>query len=237
MATTCNSGTKWQYSGYYSSNYSNAGASGDIDFSNMTVANTSDQHAIIYLSSGSESDPLAVTGSDWLQAGYGIGTVDAATATSTEVYEEASDQNTQGGAVAHFYSYSLGNYWFETYYTGETNSQGYGLYQAWYVNSQNAYNLGSVWSINPEANSFSATFEGDTWAGTENCPSIGWGLLGSTGNINNVTSTSATQLDILTSAGSWVQWAAGRIATTKVVTGNYSLTTYNQYYLFKPAAD
>lgn len=236
LISQCSSGTGYQYSGYYSSNYTNAGLQGDIDVSKLNVGNINNQHALIYVSSQSKADGNAGAGSDWLQVGYGKGDVDNNITGTVAVYEEASDYNTSGGAgpVAHWYNYDIGNHYFMTYYQGQTDSHGRGLYKAWYGLGSNSHYLGEAWEVGPTANRLFGQFEGDTFiGGSENCPSLSWGLYGSTGDISNVKKTVNTEMMILNSSSSWVDWAYGKIATTLHLNGNYSLTDYNAYDLFE----
>ena len=239
-SSTCDAGINpiYQYSGWYASNFANEGLQGDIDFSDLSVEDTNNQHALLYLSSFSEADPNAGAGNDWLQVGYGVGAVDATATPTTMVYREESDYSTGSGPVAEFFDYNLANHYFQTYFQGETDSKGRGLYKAWYALGANQHFLGEAWEVDPTQNRFFGQFEGATAAlNSDNCPSINWGLLGSTGNIDDVTSNAETELEILNSTPSWVQWAYGHISTTNHLDGNYSLTTQELYYLFEPQGD
>lgn len=236
----CNvgSGNLYQYSGWYASNFANRGIEGDIDFDDISVEYPALQHALLYLSTFSTSDPNAGYGNDWVQGGYGIGSVDQTSTSDTDVYEESSDYSTDGGQgpVAHFGDYDLGNHYFQAFYQGQTDGQGRGLYDMWYGLGANRVFIGSAWEVNPTGNQLYGQFEGEIDAGVDaTCPLLNWGLLGSTGDINNPTSTASTQLNIRDNDPAWVQWAYGTITTTVNLQGHYSLTTYEQFYLFEPA--
>jgi hypothetical protein len=239
-ATQCagSSTPVYQWDGWYVSNYANRGVEGDIDFTDISVQNPSYQHGLLYLSSNSSVDSNnSYDGYDWVQAGYGIGSVDAAYTSSTKVYEENEDYST-GGAVASYFTYSLGNHYYQMFFDGTTDSQGRGQYLAYYGLGSNQHYLGQSWEVNPTGNRFFAQFEGTTWNATYNCPYIDWGLLGSTGNINSPTSTSSTQLQIYDNNPAWVQWNYANITTSaNSPSGNYTLTTYDQFYLTEQQGD
>ena len=223
----------YQYRGYYTTKFANQGVEGTIDVDNLKVDDPDHQHALLYLTSQSQADGNAPYGSDWVQVGYGAGTVDASEVDVNHVYMEKTDYTTSPTAT--FYSYDTGNQYFQVFWTQETDSSGRGQYYGVYGTGSDTHVISKAWHVDPNKVQFFAQFEGATDTSTvENCPLLNWGLLGSTGDINNVQENSNTELTIFNTQTSTVDWSPS-IDTTNHdgYPGNYGLITWNEYDLIE----
>lgn len=100
-------------------NYANEGLERYIDGANFSVIDPNNSHALAYLDA-SDQDPNLSLGQDWLQVGFGVGSVDNAFTYNAEVYVEDHDVNSNPTPYAAFYpQFSLGNDFFTTYFTGQ----------------------------------------------------------------------------------------------------------------------
>jgi hypothetical protein len=169
-----------------------------------------------------QSDSLAHASYDWLQVGYGIGKVDSALVDGEQVYEEASDPNSDGGngPIAHFFpDEPLGNNNFESYNTAQTSSafsdhQTRTLYQGY----EGADYLGEAWILNGNSVRLQAALEADSWAAQQVACPTGDPLFGTTGTAGSY--NLFTELLIMKgSDGGWHEWTSGSFPNT----GNYSV--------------
>lgn len=233
--TTCSGNGTFDYAGYLAYHFANQGVEGDLDGENLGVASVSTEHALQYVSAQNKSDSKAGFGYDWLQAGYGVGHVDAAQTSTEEVYEESSDLNSSGGngPVAHFYADPLGNNLFVVYNTGQS---GYGgtrdLYEAWEYSGSTAYGLGSSWQLTPKSDQLLAQIEGDNFAsGSQACPSVGDALFGTNGQDGQAGDT----MHVYNDSSTWVAWTPTNVpsTTTHLNSPPYNLATTTQYDVFR----
>ena len=188
---------------------------------------------MVYLSSDSQADSNASNGADWVQVGYGVGTVDAAEVDVAHVYMEKTDYTT--GLTATFYNYTVGNQYFSVYFDGETDGNGRGQYFGTYGHGSDFHIIGKAWHVNPTAVRFFAQFEGETWSSSlENCPLSNWTLFGSTGDPNNIQKTASSKLIIDNTSSTQIDWSTS-VATTNHngYPGSYNLNTVSQYDLFE----
>lgn len=220
----CGSGG-YSWGGYYTTNHANQGILGDINYASGDFTLNSGVHALNYVDASSQADASAAYGNDWLQAGYALGQIDTADATTPQVYVESNDQN--GGPNARIFAnseYPLGNHWFETEYSGEYSS-GRGYYLATYSLNYNL--LWTAWEVDPTYTQQYAQVEGSANSG-DYCPTISNSLFGTNGNELSPNWNSNTQLEIATN-GSPVDviWTPNAIATTSHGVAPYSVNTYS----------
>lgn len=220
----------YQWTGYYTTYFRNQGISGDIRGSGITVPNGSNQHGLVYLSSQSQTDNATNPNSDWVQGGFGRGTVDGNQSNGYKVYAEAVDLNTPS-PVAHWYgSLPIGNQYFWVDNTGQTGYNGRGLYRAY----QNGDFLGESWEINPLSTQFFAQGEGSNiTSSSQTCVEIDDGMFGTNGDTLYAKWDSTTELYILNDNSNWIQWDYQNIAATVHEVGPaYNVTTFKYVYAF-----
>lgn len=216
ITTTDCSGYHW--GGYETTAYSNQGVGGYIRGTDVTVPDSAAEHALLYVSSYSESDP-SNGNVDWAQAGFGKGSVDQTNTDGYyEVYLETNQYNFPSPQASFFASDPTGNEFFEVFFTGQIDSAGRGLYDAF----ENSTYLGSAWEVAPTDNTFFAQDETDCFYGTTaSRPTISYGDYGTNGNFTNPGYSTSTELFIVQHGGGSVLWSPSTIASALHAPGGY----------------
>jgi hypothetical protein len=167
------------YAGNATNNAANEGVYGDIRAEGETYGGDSQSHMLAWL--GSNTPAGADSSSpydqeDWVQGGYGIGTIDSVTTTDQVMYAEFTGPG-YGPTPNYFPQYGLGNQFFESTITS-TASGSYGLYYMF----DNSAEIASSWLINPTDTYQEVLQESDSASVVAACPSMTDGLFGTTGS-------------------------------------------------------
>ena len=127
-AASCAKGYR-SYGGNLTNQYTNQGIQGRIRGNPDNLDRPYYYHSLVYLNAISPNvDPATDANEDFLQGGFGIGTVDHETVTNYAVYEEAQDLNNPH-AITHWYpSLPLGNQTFYVAWNGQSAGQSWHLY-------------------------------------------------------------------------------------------------------------
>lgn len=230
-APTCPPGH--YYTGQLSSNYANDGVAGYIQGSALAVSNPDTAHGLVYLAA-EDHDPNDGVGVDSLQVGYGIGTTDKATTSTSEVYEEGADINSGGTYVAAYYSeFSMGNDGFEDYFTGSYQGLN-GLYDGYiYTPSSGFVLIGQAYFDQPTSSILGAQGEAAT-AVSQDCPYLGGELFGTEGSYGYY--DAASELYVLPRSYVEEPWGTNISTSLHVVNppgySTYAYTSFNEYDAF-----
>jgi hypothetical protein len=229
-SSVCYQSTRYGGYGESSSSHYFAGIDGDLNSSatDMTLYNSSNDHANVYIDNWSDVDPSITlfAGHGWIQDGYFIGSADGQDATTVVVYAENFDLNTFM-PVTHLYpSLSLGNHYFYSYFTGETGYGGRGLYESFYSNS--LVYLNQAYLHDPNNTQQSADSEALSQSSSGYCPKLQHILLGTNGNESSPGYNANTVLNIFDSGHSnWFQMTPSNLPLSLSQYSPYVVTTYS----------
>ena len=216
----------YYYAGNHTRNAANEGVYGDIRAEGETYGGDDQSHMLAWLGSNTPeyADSSApYDGEDWIQGGYGIGTIDGVTTTDQVMYAEFTGPGT-GPTPNYFPQYGLGNQFFESTISS-TTSGSYGLYYMF----DNSTEIADEWLINPTNTYQDANLEAEGASAVAACPAMSAGLFGTTGSKNSY--NEASEIAIIRHSYSTALWQ-GEISTSEEQSSPYTASYWLTYSAF-----